>query len=77
VAGRAEDARKAAEKAVELAGTAANYALLAQAAHAAGNQQKAEEALKKAMQLAPGRPEWERLREMILQETSARQSGQP
>jgi tetratricopeptide (TPR) repeat protein len=77
VAGRAEEARKAAEKAVELAGTAANYALLAQAAHAAGDVQKAEQALKKAMELAPGRPEWERLREMILQETSARQSGQP
>ncbi|ASV73151.1 TPR repeat protein [Thermogutta terrifontis] len=77
VAGRAEDARKAAEKAVEIAGTAANYALLAQAAHAAGNQQKAEQAFKKAVELAPGRPEWERLREMILQETSARQSGQP
>lgn len=77
VAGRADEALKAAEKAVEIAGTAANYALLAQAAHAAGNQQKAEEALKKAMQLAPGRPEWERLREMLLQETSARQSLQP
>ncbi|WP_347246030.1 tetratricopeptide repeat protein [Thermogutta sp.] len=74
-AGRADDALKAAEKAVELSGSAANYALVAQAALATGDKARAEQALQKAMALAPEKRDLQRLWEVITRDQSAQQSA--
>lgn len=65
---RPKEAMRAAETLVSVRGTAGDYALLAQAAHQAGDRATAEKALQRAMELAPGRPEWEQLRAVLLRD---------
>lgn len=65
VAHRPQEAVQVATTLVALRGSAADYALLAQGLYEAGDRQGAEKALQKAMELAPGRPEWAKLREIF------------